>query len=168
MRCSPRPLLHVLVCLLALLSVACTDETGGTTDENSSTDDGSALPSTVFRIEFDGTSVCGAPVDRVEFATRRINCWDPELPCTVSTDPPWITGTAAACSELDGSMEWQVEVTQTGQYETQLRALSGTSQEGIHCFAGGGAATTKVSNADLDTQASFTLTEAPDQDCANP
>lgn len=158
-----RPLLRIQVCLLALATLACTDDTGGSTDD--STDDGSDDPSTMFRIDFDGTSVCASPVDRVEFATRRINCWDPELPCTVSQDPPWITGTSAPCSDIAGSMIWEVEVTQTGQYETQLRALAGSSQEGIHCFAGGGAANTKVTNNDLDTQASFTLTDTPDSDC---
>jgi hypothetical protein len=164
MRLRLRPLLHT--CILALTAVACTDDSSGTTED--STDDGSLLPSTVFRIDFDATSVCAAPVDRIEFATRRIDCWDPELPCTVSTDPPWITGTTAACSEIAGSMVWEVEVTQTGKYETQLRALAGTSQEGIHCFAGGGADDTRVGNADLDAQATFTLTDAPDSDCANP
>lgn len=163
MRPSPGP---ALCCLLALTSFACSDDSGGT--DTTETDDGSAQPRTVFMIDFDGSSVCGAPVDRVEFATRRVDCWDPELPCTVSADPPWITGTSAACSELAGSMTWEVEVTQTGKYETQLRALSGASQEGIHCFTAGGAENTRVANSDLDTQATFALTDAADSECSNP
>lgn len=161
-----RPWLRpVLLCACVLATFACTDDSA--TDETG-TEDGNLQPRTVFTLDFDGSSVCGSPVDRVEFATRRVNCWDPELPCTISQDPPWITGTSVACSDLAGSTIWEVEVTQTGQYETQLRALAGDSQEGIHCFAAGGDKRTNVTNADLETQAVFGLTKTPDSDCSNP
>ena len=162
-----RPWLRpALACSLLLATFACTDDAGGTTEDG--TDDGNTEPHTEFMIDFDATVVCNDPVDRVEFATRRIDCWDPELPCTVSSDPPWITGTSAPCSDIAGPMVWKVEVMQTGQYETQLRALAGSSQEGINCFVSGGPDTTKVTNSDLETFASFSLTDAADSECSNP
>jgi hypothetical protein len=107
-------------------------------------------------------------IDRVEFATRRRNCWDPELPCTIAQDPPWITGTSVDCASLGGSMRWAVEVLQTGQYETQLRALAGDMQQGVFCFATTGQARTNVANIDLEGNVELALVEVADSSCSNP
>lgn len=126
-------------------------------------------PGATLTTDYDASSLCTGQVTRVEFATRRTNCWDPELPCTISQNPPWISGTAVDCTSVSGSMAWSVTVTQTGQYETQLRALAGASQEGVYCFAPTtNLARTDVANVDLDTNNEFALVEVADSNCSNP
>jgi hypothetical protein len=155
---------HLLLTLL-LVPLACTDDTQSSEQgsEDTSTD-----PGTTFATNFDATPLCGTNIDRVEIATRRRNCWDPEIPCTIAQDPPWITGTSVDCASLGGSMRWAVEVTQTGQYETQLRALAGDMQQGVYCFASTGQTRTNVANDDLDTNAELEIVEVADSGCSNP
>jgi hypothetical protein len=148
-----------------LCTLACTDDAQTTEQGN---DTGGSEPGTTFAMEYDASPLCGSMIDRVEIATRRRNCWDPELPCTVSQDPPWITGTSVDCASIGGSMRWAVEVMQTGQYETQLRALAGDMQQGVYCFASGGQTRTNVANLDLDTNAELVLVEIADSGCSNP
>jgi hypothetical protein len=152
-------ILTVLLCTLA-----CTDDSPSSEQGT----EGGTEPGTTLTTEFDATALCGATIDRVEFATRRRNCWDPEVPCTIAQDPPWITGTSVDCASLGGSMRWDVEVMQTGQYETQLRALAGDMQQGVYCFAPDGQTRTSVANIDLDTDAEFVLVEVADSGCSNP
>jgi hypothetical protein len=155
-----RLLLTAILCTLA-----CTDD--AQSSEQGSEDTGPE-PGVTLATNYDATSLCGAMIDRVEFATRRRNCWDPELPCTLAQDPPWITGTSVACADLTGSMRWAVVVAQTGQWETQLRALAGGSQQGVFCFAIVGQGRTNVANADLDMNTEFALVEVADSECSNP
>lgn len=161
MRSLSRPLFTLLLCTLA-----CTDDTQST--EQGTEEDSGGEPHTTLAAEYDATSLCGTMIDRVEFATRRRNCWDPEIPCTIAQDPPWITGTTVDCASLEGSSHWAVEVQQTGQYETQLRALAGDMQQGVHCFATSGQTRTNVANVDIDTNAEFEVVEVADSSCSNP
>jgi hypothetical protein len=155
-----RSLLALLLCTLA-----CTDDAPST---EQGTEEGSTEPGTTLATEYDASPLCGATIDRIEIATRRRNCWDPELPCTIAQDPPWITGTSVDCASLAGSMRWAVEVAQTGQYETQLRALAGDMQQGVYCFASTGQTRTNVANIDLDTNAELEVVEVADSACSNP
>jgi hypothetical protein len=150
---------------LLLCTLACTDDTQ-TTEQG--TEEGGPDPGVTLATEYDATPLCGTMIDRVEFATRRTNCWDPELPCTIAQDPPWITGTSVDCADIQGSMQWTVEVAQTGQWETQLRALAGGMQQGVFCFAVDGQARTNVANVDLESNAEFALVEVADSECSNP
>jgi hypothetical protein len=153
-------IITVLLCTLA-----CTDDSQSS---EQATEDGGTDPGTTLATDYDATPLCGAMIDRVEFATRRRNCWDPELPCTIAQDPPWITGTSVDCASLGGSMRWAVEVLQTGQYETQLRALAGDMQQGVFCFATTGQARTNVANIDLEGNVELALVEVADSSCSNP
>jgi hypothetical protein len=157
-----RSLLTLLLCTLA-----CTDD-GPSNEQGSEDGETETDPGVTLATEYDASALCGAMIDRIEFATRRTNCWDPELPCTIAQDPPWITGTSVDCAQLDGSTHWAVEVMQTGQYETQLRALTGSTQQGVYCFAPTAQVRTNVANFDLDTNAEFALVEVADSGCANP
>ncbi|PRQ02139.1 hypothetical protein ENSA5_25980 [Enhygromyxa salina] len=163
---SPRNALFLTLCSTPCLAVtACTDDAQ---PADGGSEDAGQDPHATFTVDFDATTICGAAIDRVEFATRRRDCFDPELPCTMPANPPWITGTSVDCSDIAGSMNWEVEVTQTGKYETQLRAFAGDTQEGIHCFAAGGEPRTKVANVDLEMFATFAVTEVDDSECDNP
>lgn len=157
-----------LVCCLALglLVAACEGEGEAETGESET---GEPQSGVTFVLDFDASSLCGgSSIERVEFSTRRVDCWDPELPCTISQDPPWITGTALDCADIGSTQRWEIALTATGQYETQLRALSSGTQQGVHCYAAGGGGRTRVANEDLQTNVEFQLTEAPDSDCSNP
>lgn len=160
MRTISRPLLAILLCTLA-----CTDDSQSS---EQGSEDGGTDPGTTLATEYDASPLCGATIDRIELATRRRNCWDPELPCTIAQDPPWITGTSVDCASIGGSMRWAVEVMQTGQYETQLRALAGDMQQGVTCFATTGLTRTNVANDDLDTNAELVVVEVADSGCSNP
>jgi hypothetical protein len=157
---TSRSLLAILLCTLA-----CTDD-GQSTEQG--TEEGGTDPGTTLATDYDATPLCGTMIDRIEFATRRRNCWDPEIPCTIAQDPPWITGTSVDCASLGGSMRWAVQVTQTGQYETQLRALAGDMQQGVTCFATSGQTRTNVANVDLDMFTEFEVVEVADSNCSNP
>jgi hypothetical protein len=156
----------VLGLSLCLLAPACG---GGEETEAGEGETGASTPGATLILNFDASSFCdGGGVERVEFATRRVDCWDPELPCTVSQDPPWLTGTTRDCGELDGEQRWEVTVGQTGKYETQLRALAGDMQQGVHCFATGALSNTHVANEDLESNAELVLGEIADSECSNP
>jgi hypothetical protein len=157
----------LLLTLLVALGPACTDDSGAEA-EGAGTEEGGEEPGALLATDFDASAICGGQIERLEFSTRRRDCWDPEIPCTLPQDPPWITGTGIDCAELGGSMRWEVRVTQTGKWETQLRALAGGVQEGVHCFAPTGEGRTNVANADLDSNAEFVLVEVADGECSAP
>jgi hypothetical protein len=143
----PNDMRNLLLPLL-LCTLACTDD-AQTTEQG--TEEGGPDPGVTFATDYDATSLCGTTIDRIEFATRRTNCWDPELPCT-----------------LDGSVHWTVTVAQTGQWETQLRVLAGDMQQGVFCFATDALGRTNVANVDLESNTEFALFEVADSQCSNP
>lgn len=152
--------------ILGLALLGCGgDDTGSDTETETSA---GSEPGATFIVDVDGSLLCGAATDRVEFATRRVDCWDPEIPCTLPAMPTWVTGTTMNCSDLSsGSIMWSLTVDGTGQYETQLRALAGDMQEGVHCYANT-EDLTRVSSEDLETQAVLALNEIDDSNCSNP
>ena len=168
-KASPHTCLS-LVCagILGLALFGCGgDDTSSDTETETSAGSG---PGATFIVDVDGSLLCGAATDRVEFATRRVGCWDPEIPCTLPAMPVWVPGTIMNCSDLSsgsGSIMWSLRVDGAGQYETQLRALAGDMQEGVHCYANT-EDLTRVSSEDLETQAVLALNEIADTNCSNP
>ena len=77
-------------CLL-LLAPACTEEPAPTDDEGGQIS---------LELETGATALCSDGSEEIRLAARRVNCWDPELPCTVPQDPPWVDLDAAAQIEV--------------------------------------------------------------------
>jgi hypothetical protein len=149
---------------VALLLVACTSDDVGS--EGQGTDDGDEPEGVTLHVEADAViNLCTLPDQTFELVTRRVDCWDPPLPCTVAQDPPWIAGTARSCEEAlaPEASRWEVTVTQTGRWETRLQ--SGGS---IACFGLGGVAQTNVSKDDLASSAELMLAAAPAGECGDP
>jgi len=162
---SPRTGLLKVLMTAALCCGACTSDGAGVETE---TETGAAASGAILRLELDAASLCTGAVERLELATRRRSCWDPELPCTSPTNPPWMTGTAVSCGEVGSVSSWEVGVEVSGQYETQLRALDpdGT-QDGINCYADpdGQNGLTQVAKVDVEMERVFELDASPDVGC---
>lgn len=142
--------------LIALLLAACTADDVGS---DGGTDDGEEPEGVTLQVEADAVAdLCTSDDQNFELVTRRVDCWDPPLPCTVAQDPPWIAGTSRSCGEAlaPEASRWEVTVTQTGRWETRLQ--SGGS---IACFGLGGQARTNVAKSDLASNAKLTLAAAP-------
>jgi hypothetical protein len=151
--------------VFALLLAACTstsdDEVGGEGEESETAGEPEVV---TLVINADPALVCGEEGGPIEFETRRVDCWDPPLPCTVAQDPPWIVGTSGTCDTIGtNSVRFEVEVSQTGRWETRLQ--SGAE---LACWGLGGEARTNVSNDDLASRAELLLTLAPTGECGEP
>jgi hypothetical protein len=155
--------------LVALLLAACTsDDVGGEAQE---TETGEEPEAVTLYVETDASSVCTSGDGTVELVTRRVDCFDPPLPCTVAQDPPWLVGTTSDCGQLpSGASRWEVEVTQTGRWETRLQssAAAGQPAQAIECYGVGGVARTNVSKDDLANRAELMLALAPAGECGEP
>jgi hypothetical protein len=142
---------------------ACTEPAPG--DEQRETDDGGEAEGVVLWVNSDASSLCAGGAERVEIVSRRRDCWDPPLPCTVAQNPPWVLGTSVPCSALGGgATRWEVTVLQTGRWETQLHALGGTAVDGA-CFGEGGERFANVGRADLDSNAEIMLDPVAAANC---
>ena len=161
--------LRVALVALACACFACTSDDGSV--ETGTGETGTApLTGAILQLDFDATPLCTGDVERIEYATRRRGCWDPELPCTSPTNSPWEVGTTASCTDLAGSQTWEVGVQMKGQYETQLRALTADdTQEGVNCYAASGTPNglTQVAGDDVDTERVFELAPT-DMGCLDP
>jgi hypothetical protein len=149
--------------VFALLLAACTsadDEVGG---EGEETETGTEPEAAILITEVDPSVVCGESGGAIEFETRRVDCFDPPLPCTVAQDPPWIVGTTGDCGDLDGVVRFEVEVSQTGRWESRLQAGGE-----LACFGLGGESRTDVSKDDLANRAELVLAPAPAGECGEP
>jgi hypothetical protein len=147
----------------ASLLVACTgDDSGdGGDDQASEGDEGDGLHEQVkLFIDSDASSVCSSGTGSVELVTRRVDCWDPQLPCTLAQNPPWVVGTTRDCGSISGVSRWEVTVSQTGRWQTRLQ-----STEAIQCVGVGGEARTNVARDDLASRAEFMLSGAPSGQC---
>lgn len=153
----------VLLSLLSSFSLAaCGTTPEGEGGEETETGDEPAMVTLV--VDTDASSVCGDAGGPITFETRRVDCFDPALPCTVAQDPPWIAGTTDSCDTLaPGVARWQVVITQTGRWETRLEAGGE-----IQCFGVGGQARTDVSRDDLASGAELMLQPAPAGECGEP
>jgi len=112
--------------------------------------------------EADPSALCGPDGGSIVFATRRVECFDPALPCTLPQDPPWLEGTTQSCDSAAGAIRWEVEVGQTGRWHTRLE-VGGE----VQCFGVGGELLTEVSKADLASRAELLLSPAAG-DCSTP
>ncbi|EDM79696.1 hypothetical protein PPSIR1_16580 [Plesiocystis pacifica SIR-1] len=144
-------------CVLALgLGLgACSDEGGG--EDEAGESGGEVGESASLAITTDAASLCTDGVEGLEIVTRRVDCFDPPLPCTAPANPPWVTGTSRTCAELSGAQEWSVTVAQTGRWETRLRPTAGGSEDAGACLAVSGMTNTPVAKADLESTAVITL-----------
>lgn len=152
------------IMLFALLLAACSSDDVGS--EGQGTETGDEPEGVTLHVEADAViDMCTTSEQSVEIVTRRVDCWDPPLPCTVAQDPPWIVGTTRSCGEAlaPDASRWEVAVTQTGRWETRLQS-GGT----IECFGLGGEARTNVSNDDLASRAELSLAPAPAGECGEP
>jgi hypothetical protein len=156
---GPRVASSLFVTLL--LAACASDDLGG---EGQGTDDGDEPEAVTLYVETDASSVCSSGTGTVELVTRRVDCFDPPLPCTVAQDPPWIVGTTDDCGQLEpGIARYEVEVSQTGRWETRLR-----SSAAMECFGLAGQALTSVSKDDLASRAELMLAPGPASECVDP
>lgn len=151
---------------VALLLAACVSDDVGS--EGQETESGDEPEGVTLYVETDASSVCSSGEGTVQLVTRRVDCWDPPLPCTLAQDPPWLVGTTGDCG--GGQARWEVEVTQTGRWETRLQSSAGAGQpaQAIACFGLGGEARTNVSKDDLASRAELLLALAPAGECGEP
>ena len=127
--------------LCALLAVACAEEPTTTDDEG-----GNEPGEVSLELATGASALCLDGPDEIRIAARRVNCWDPELPCTVPQDPPWVFGTAMPCAEIEGIRDWRLQLSQTGEWTggALVDALCLT-REGLHPV--------RIANEDLDAAA---------------
>jgi hypothetical protein len=145
----------------ASLLIACTGDDAGGDEQAGEADEGDELPEQVkLYIDSDASSVCSGGTGTVELVTRRVDCWDPQLPCTLAQNPPWVVGTKRDCGSLSGVSRFEVTVSQTGRWQTRLQ-----STEAIQCVGVGGDARTNVARDDLSNRAELMLTGAPAGQC---
>lgn len=156
---------HFLLALSVL--IACTSEPSA----NDAGDTDEPQPGTVtFSVLTDATVYCEDDgVEAVRIATKRVGCWDPEVPCTVPSDPPWTVGTSYACAELTGAAEdYEVSVSQTGKWDTQLQGVAGDEVVDAICLKWGAVHPVQVANADLDEAREFELSAMADDGSCEP
>lgn len=157
-----------LVASLLIAPLACVE--GGPADmsEGSDSDGASEKDSTTLWIDTDASALCISGVEQVEIVTRRRDCWDPSVPCTLAQNPPWVVGTVMACDAIEpGERRWEVTVTQTGRWETRLQAVIGADAVGETCLGAGGEAWAKVARADLESDAQIMLEVDAAGDCSD-
>lgn len=143
---------------VALLLAACTsgdDQSGA--DDQASEDGGEQPEVATFYIETNASSVCSGG-GSVELVTRRVDCWDPPLPCTLAQNPPWLSGTTGNCG--GATSRFEVTVPQTGRWESRLQTTGA-----IECLGVGGQARTNVARDDLTNRVEFLLAPAPAGQC---
>lgn len=150
--------------LLALLSssvIGCQSDAAGEAETDAETETGADEVATVtFVVDIAALgNACDETGGQGRLMTRRVDCFDPALPCTIAQDKPWIVGTSLDCSVGWPSL-WRVEVTQTGRWETRFETPHFSD-----CFALDGAATTDVSRADLEGEVELTLALGPQDSC---
>ncbi len=146
-----------LSCVLGF-AAACTDSTKGLADQDEGEmglDEG-VEATAFFEIHDDASDLCSG-ADTVEIVTRRLDCWDPPVPCTLAQDPPDVLGTSRACDEVAGTQLWDLGVTQTGQWQVELRALAGDEVVGGQCFGYQGMELVPVALADMNSGVTFEL-----------
>lgn len=148
--------------LASTLALAgCDSDPAGDDEETGET---GGEPGTVtLALEVDPEPICGEFGGELMLAARRIDCWDPNLPCTLPQNPPWVEGTVVDCSTVaPGAIRWEVEIKQTGRWQARIQGTE------LACFGVDGQSPTNVANADLDAGAELTLTAAPAGTCGEP
>jgi hypothetical protein len=159
-----RPLLASLFASgLALVGLAgCGTEAGS--EAETETDTGPEPGTVTFVVEADPEPICAGSGGSITLMARKVDCWDPQLPCTLPNPPQWIEGDTINCSSVVAGelTRFEIDIVQTGRWQARLQASE------LACFGLAGEARTDVSRADIEAGIELSLSPAATGVCGEP